>query len=137
MTIGRREVLGSGLAMLAADVAVSAANAQSASSEGDSGGYGAAATGQQITRDFAKFLSAMRYEDLSPAAVHEAKRAVLDWTGCALAGSTHPTVGIVLTRKLTFVPASCTLRWPSCGRRLSVVSMSAMTLMRATTASSM
>ena len=96
MTIGRREVLGSGLAMLAADVAVSAAKAQGASPEGESGGYGAAATGQQITRDFAKFLSAIRYEDLAPAAVHEAKRAVLDWTGCALAGSTHPTVGILL-----------------------------------------
>ena len=96
MTIGRREVLGSGLAMLAADVAVSAANAQGVESGGENAGYGAAATGQQITRDFAKFLSAMRYEDLSPAAVHEAKRAVLDWTGCALAGSTHPTVGILL-----------------------------------------
>src|SRR5262245_14738315 len=96
MTIGRREVLGSGLAMLAADVAAGAAKAQSAAPEGESTGYGAAATGQQVTRDFAKFLSAMRYEDLSPASVHEAKRAVLDWTGCALAGSTHPTVGILL-----------------------------------------
>src|SRR5262245_39917040 len=95
MTIGRREVLGSGLAMLAADVAATA-NAQVASPSGESTGYGAAATGQDITRNFAKFLSAMRFEDLSPAAVHEAKRAVLDWTGCALAGSTHPTVSILL-----------------------------------------
>lgn len=96
MTIGRREVLGSGLAMLAADVAASAANAQGAVSGGESAGYGAAATGQEITREFAKFLSAMRFEDLSPAAAHEAKRAVLDWTGCALAGSTHPTAGILV-----------------------------------------
>src|SRR5262245_5523196 len=96
MTIGRREVLGSGLAMLAAEAAISAANAQNTEPAGESSGYGAAATGQQITRDFAKFLSAMRYEDLSGAAVHEAKRAVLDWTGCALAGSTHPTVAILL-----------------------------------------
>ena len=96
MTIGRREVLGSGLAMLAADVAASAANAEIAARAGESGGYGAAATGQQVTRDFAKFLSAIGYEDLSPAAVHEAKRAVLDWTGCALAGSTHPTVAILI-----------------------------------------
>ena len=95
MTIGRREVLGSGLAMLAADVAATAANAQGAAPSGE--GYGAAATGQQITREFAKFLSAMRYEDLSPAAVHEAKRAVLDWTGCALAGSTHPTARVLVT----------------------------------------
>jgi 2-methylcitrate dehydratase PrpD len=96
MTVGRREVLGAGLAMLEADVAASAANAQVSASGGESAGYGAAATGQQLTRDFAKFLSAMRYEDLSPAAVHEAKRAVLDWTGCALAGSTHPTVAILI-----------------------------------------
>ena len=96
MTVGRREVLGSGLAMLAADMAASAAHAQVSAPAGESPGYGAAATGQQLTRDFAKFLSAMRYEDLSPAAVHEAKRAVLDWTGCALAGSTHPTVAILI-----------------------------------------
>jgi 2-methylcitrate dehydratase PrpD len=97
MTVGRREVLGSGLAMLVADIGASAAaNAQVSAPSGESAGYGAAATGQQLTRDFAKFLSAMRYEDLSPAAVHEAKRAVLDWTGCALAGSTHPTVAILI-----------------------------------------
>src|SRR5690242_17040223 len=96
MTIGRREVLGSGLAMLAADAAISAAKAQTTEPATANAGYGAAATGQQLTGDVAKFLSAMRYEDLSPAAVHEAKRAVLDWTGCALAGSAHPTVAILL-----------------------------------------
>jgi hypothetical protein len=85
MTVGRREVLGSGLVLLAADIA---ANAQAEAPAGESAGYGAAATGQEITREFARFLAAMRYEDLSPAAVHEAKRAVLDWVGCALAGST-------------------------------------------------
>ena len=99
MSVGRRDVLGSGLALLAADIAVSAANAQvsSASATAEGPGYGAAATGQQITSAFSRFLSSVRYEDLSPAAVHEAKRAVLDWTGCALAGSTHPTVGVVMT----------------------------------------
>ena len=104
MTVGRREVLGSGLAMLAADMAASAANAQVPAPAGESAGYGAAATGQQLTRDFAKFLSAMRYEDLSPAAVHEAKRAVLDWIGCALAGSTHPTVTMLLTTSRSSAP---------------------------------
>jgi 2-methylcitrate dehydratase PrpD len=98
MSIGRRDVLGSGLVLLAADIVSTAANAQAPEGAADSGGgYGAAATGQQITSAFARFLSGMRYEDLSPEAVHEAKRAVLDWTGCALAGSTHPTVGVLLT----------------------------------------
>lgn len=99
MSVGRREVLGSGLVLLAADIAATAASAQVPETSADSGaaGYGAAATGQQITSAFARFISGMRYEDLSPAAVHEAKRAVLDWTGCALAGSTHPTVGVLLT----------------------------------------
>ena len=71
-------MLGSGLALLAADIAASAANAQvsNASATAEGAGYGAAATGQQITSAFARFLSGMRYEDLSPAAVHEAKRAV-------------------------------------------------------------
>jgi 2-methylcitrate dehydratase PrpD len=97
MSIGRRDVLGSGLVLLAADIVGTAASAQAPEGTANSGGYGAAATGQQITSAFARFLSEMRYEDLSPEAVHEAKRAVLDWTGCALAGSTHPTVRVLLT----------------------------------------
>jgi 2-methylcitrate dehydratase PrpD len=97
MDIGRREVLGTGLALLAADMAATAASAQVPAPAGESAGYGAAATGQEITREFARFIAGMRYEDLPPAAVHEAKRAVLDWIGCALAGSTHPTVSVLLT----------------------------------------
>ena len=95
MDLGRRELLGSSLALLAADMASTAKAAPAPSPV--SATYGAAATGQGITSAFAKFLSGVRYEDLSPAAVNEAKRAVLDWAGCALAGSTHPTVGILLT----------------------------------------
>ena len=109
MSVGRREVLGSGLALLAADVAATAANAQvpEASTNSGGAGYGAAATGQRITSTLARFLSGIRYEDLSPAAVHEAKRAVLDWIGCALAGSTHPTVDVLLAtfESLGSVPA--------------------------------
>ena len=98
MSPDRREVLGSSLALLAGSVAATAAPAQSASAQAPNvgEGYGAASTGQQITRDFAGFLSEIRFEGLSAQAVHEAKRAVLDWIGCALAGSTHPTVGVLL-----------------------------------------
>ena len=90
MNLSRREVLGSSLAVLAGSVVPTMAFAQEQT-------YGAALTGSGITKSFATFLSGIRYEDLPPAAVHEAKRAVLDWIGCALAGSTHPTVGITLS----------------------------------------
>jgi 2-methylcitrate dehydratase PrpD len=112
MSVGRREVLGSGLALLAAaEVATVPANAQPANASAEAAGYGAAATGQDITRTFAQFLSAVRYEDLPPVAVHEAKRAVLDWIGCALAGSQHATVGVLLTtfERLGSVPAATVL----------------------------
>ena len=36
------------------------------------------------------------YGDLTPAAVREARRGMLDWIGCALAGSAHPPIGKVL-----------------------------------------
>jgi 2-methylcitrate dehydratase PrpD len=91
MDLSRRDVLGASLVVLAARVGTTAANAQDASNT-----YGAALTGSGITSALARFLSNIRYEDLSPAAVHEAKRAVLDWVGCALAGSTHPTVNVLL-----------------------------------------
>ena len=58
--------------------------------------YGAAPLGLNVTRDLAAFLARFRFEDLPEAAVHEAQRGVLDWIGCALAGSRHPTVGKLL-----------------------------------------
>jgi 2-methylcitrate dehydratase PrpD len=58
--------------------------------------YGAAPLGLNVTRDLAAFLARFRFEDLPEAAVHEARRGVLDWIGCALAGSQHRTVGKLL-----------------------------------------
>jgi 2-methylcitrate dehydratase PrpD len=58
--------------------------------------YGAAPLGLNVTRDLAAFLARFRFEDLPEAAVYEARRGVLDWIGCALAGSGHPTVGKLL-----------------------------------------
>jgi 2-methylcitrate dehydratase PrpD len=58
--------------------------------------YGAAPLGLGVTRDLAAFLARIRFEDLPDAAVHEARRGVLDWIGCALAGSRHPTIGTLL-----------------------------------------
>src|SRR5262245_39700464 len=58
--------------------------------------YNLASPGLNLTRDFAAFLARFRFEDLSERAVHEARRGVLDWIGCALAGSGRPTVATVL-----------------------------------------
>jgi 2-methylcitrate dehydratase PrpD len=58
--------------------------------------YGAAPLGLNVTHDLAAFLARFGYEDLPEAAVHEARRSVLDWLGCALAGSRHPTLGKLL-----------------------------------------
>jgi 2-methylcitrate dehydratase PrpD len=38
----------------------------------------------------------VQFDDLSPAAIREARRGVLDWIGCALAGSKHPTITTLL-----------------------------------------
>src|SRR5688572_29227781 len=114
MQLSRRDVLGSSLALLVGGAAAAPASGQENT-------YGAAPTGLGLTTGLAKFLSAMRYEDLSPAAVHEAKRAVLDWTGCALAGSTHPTVAILIKTfdTLGSVPVATVLGRG--GRKLSLL----------------
>ncbi len=91
MDLSRRDVLGTGVVLLAGHATRAVASAQEATK-----GYGAALTGQGITSGLARFISRIRYEDLPPSAVHEAKRAVLDWTGCALAGRTHPTTKTLL-----------------------------------------
>jgi len=110
MNVTRRGVLGSGLALLAGGTAGGGVLAEAAGQERSrevspepsqrpeaAKAYGAALTGSGITTALATFLSGIRYEDLSPEAVHEARRAVLDWLGCALAGSRHPTVGMLLS----------------------------------------
>ena len=116
MDVSRRDVLGSSVALLVAGrAATTAGNTQGANT------YGAALTGLGITSALARFLSAIRFEDLSPAAVHEAKRAVLDWVGCALAGSTHPTVNVLLATldELGSAPVATVLGRG--GRRLSLL----------------
>ena len=43
------------------------------------------------------YLAACRFEDLPADVVHSARRGILDWLGCALAGSDHPTLAPLLT----------------------------------------
>jgi len=58
--------------------------------------YNLASPGLNVTRDFGDFLARFRFEDLSERAVHEARRGLLDWIGCALAGCRHPTIDKLL-----------------------------------------
>ncbi|HYC45326.1 MAG TPA: MmgE/PrpD family protein [Burkholderiales bacterium] len=44
----------------------------------------------------AEFASGLRYDDLPREAMHEVKRALLDFVGCALLGAQHKTVGVLL-----------------------------------------
>jgi 2-methylcitrate dehydratase PrpD len=45
-----------------------------------------------LTKTLCGHLAAAQFGDLTPAAAREARRGVLDWTGCALAGSGHSTI---------------------------------------------
>jgi 2-methylcitrate dehydratase PrpD len=49
-----------------------------------------------LTKTLCGHLAAARHEDLSSAAKREARRGLLDWIGCALAGSTHRTATTLL-----------------------------------------
>lgn len=54
--------------------------------------YGVADLGLGLTQTLATFISELTFATLPDAVVHQAKRAFVDWLGCALAGSQHPTV---------------------------------------------
>jgi 2-methylcitrate dehydratase PrpD len=49
-----------------------------------------------LTKSFCGHLAAVQFSDLSPKAVSETRRGVLDWLGCALAASAHPTISKLL-----------------------------------------
>ncbi len=49
-----------------------------------------------LTKTLCGFLADAQYGDLTSRAVSEAKRGVLDWLGCAFAGSRHSTIDKLL-----------------------------------------
>ena len=49
-----------------------------------------------LTKKLCGHLAEAQYSDLSPKAISAAQRGVLDWIGCALAGSKHPTIDKLL-----------------------------------------
>ena len=57
----------------------------------------------QPTLALARFVARSRIEDVPPAVVHEAKRAVLNWVGCAIGASRHETVNRALAALAPFV----------------------------------
>jgi 2-methylcitrate dehydratase PrpD len=51
---------------------------------------------ETLTKKLCGHLAAVQFGDLSAAAVKAARRGVLDWIGCALAGSGHRTITALL-----------------------------------------
>ena len=49
------------------------------------------------TYQLCEFLARSRFSDLPPEAVHAARRGLLDWLGCAFAGSTQPSLDVLLS----------------------------------------
>jgi 2-methylcitrate dehydratase PrpD len=58
--------------------------------------YGVEPLRLNVSRDFCAFIAGFNAEDLPEAVVHESRRGILDWLGCALAGSRHATIPKVL-----------------------------------------
>jgi 2-methylcitrate dehydratase PrpD len=53
--------------------------------------YGAADLNLGITEKLSSYLADLKFEDLPDDVVHECRRGILDWVGCAIAGSGHAT----------------------------------------------
>ena len=51
---------------------------------------------ETLTKTLCSHFAAAQFGDLSAAAKNEARRGVLDWIGCALAGSGHQTITTLL-----------------------------------------
>jgi 2-methylcitrate dehydratase PrpD len=51
---------------------------------------------ETLTKTLCGHLAAAQFGDLTAAAIGEARRGVLDWIGCALAGSGHKTITTLL-----------------------------------------
>lgn len=54
------------------------------------------ASADTLTKTLCGHLAAVEFGDLTAAAISQARRGVLDWIGCAIAGSRHKTVATLL-----------------------------------------
>jgi 2-methylcitrate dehydratase PrpD len=55
------------------------------------------ASAETLTKALCGHLTAVEFGDLTAAAISQARRGVLDWIGCAIAGSRHKTIATLLT----------------------------------------
>lgn len=58
--------------------------------------YGVAPLKLGVSREFGAFAAGLNFADLPAEVVHESRRGILDWMGCAIAGSTHATIARTL-----------------------------------------
>ena len=58
--------------------------------------YGVAPLRLEVSRRFSEFAAGVRFDDLPLSVRHECKRGILDWIGCALAGSRNATITTLL-----------------------------------------
>ena len=68
-------------------------------------GSATAAATPAVTQALARFACTARGDTMSPAVRHEALRALLNWAGCAIGASRHPTVGRALAAIAPFAGA--------------------------------
>lgn len=61
---------------------------------------------QDVTKGLARRIVESKYADLPDAVLHEAARALLNWCGCAIAGSRHETVDCALAAVMPFAGAA-------------------------------
>jgi 2-methylcitrate dehydratase PrpD len=59
--------------------------------------YGAAPLRLNVTKDFCGFLASINFEELPAGAIHESRRGMLDWIGCALAACRNPAIDKLLS----------------------------------------
>jgi len=93
--MNRRTILGTGLAIVTSAMTPNLVRAEigikSTEDKKSTENYGAGNTGLGLSKKLAEFTSNIQYVNLNPQAILEAKRATLDWLGCALIGCNHPT----------------------------------------------
>lgn len=76
--------------------------------------YGVSSLDLGVTKELGAFIAGINFADLPDSVVHEARRGVLDWIGCALAGSGHATISTLLD---TFAELGSTSKATVLGRR--------------------
>jgi 2-methylcitrate dehydratase PrpD len=92
MEMDRRTMLHASAALMTATMASPARAA-----ENDQGKpAGASAPPPAVTQMLAQKLAEAKYDDLPEAVRKEARRSLLNWTGCAIGGSQHETVTIAV-----------------------------------------